>query len=515
MNFADRSLVAVSVYVPLGLRSLLGVFALGMVLVAWHRRRLSGGPSLRSPGAVNLFAIALLAVLALIPTFRLAVAPGADQAMYSAIARGMTDSSPGLSPAWGDLSATFYPRGYSAVLAVLGIAFGPAKASLIGAGLALFVFAVSVGSFFRALGLGPSSCAMGIIVALVCHAPQYFFSAGSNSTTLALGIGLMGSRHFLAAGRQDGDSTPDLILASLFSIAALATHPIGGLASLGLSCAAVLAFLPARRASALLLPLLIVGAFAALLVKGGPELSLGERLWIQEWLRGTESVFRNAPLTPWGMLDAAREKLGGPFLVLAGAGILASLTLPRYRQLGLLALTGSAAFLLIEAIGPYLPIFGSVAFAIRMLPVLAIILAVPGLALLRSIPRTAHHVALASLLALGVGTNLQFFLHAVPMATPADLEAIACLDRSVPRDAIIDGAYGDATQWIPALTGRAVTEPHVHISVQDEYDALLRTRPPKTDLHFEGERLLYGGPRPFAPGGTEICRSGGARFFRQ
>jgi hypothetical protein len=73
---------------------------------------------------------------------------------------------------------------------------------------------------------------------------------------------------------------------------------------------------------------------------------------------------------------------------------------------------------------------------------------------------------------------------------------------------VIDGAYGDATQWIPALTGRQITRPHEHVSLFDETKAAL-ARLPKPAFRFVGERLRYGEPAPPAPAqGEPLC--GGA-----
>jgi len=84
------------------------------------------------------------------------------------------------------------------------------------------------------------------------------------------------------------------------------------------------------------------------------------------------------------------------------------------------------------------------------------------------------------------------------MATQADLAAIDCLRSTAPPDAVIDGAYGDATQWIPALTGLRVTRPHQHVSLFDETDAAL-AKLPRATFRFVGERLRYPpaiGPPP-------------------
>jgi hypothetical protein len=89
------------------------------------------------------------------------------------------------------------------------------------------------------------------------------------------------------------------------------------------------------------------------------------------------------------------------------------------------------------------------------------------------------------------------------MATQGDLAALRCAASQVPRGAVVDGPYGDATQWLPALTGLAVTRPHQHVSLFDETGAAL-SRLPAPSFRFAGERLRYGEPLPAAPG-TPLC----------
>ena len=99
---------------------------------------------------------------------------------------------------------------------------------------------------------------------------------------------------------------------------------------------------------------------------------------------------------------------------------------------------------------------------------------------------------------------MRWYQLAEPIATDRDLEAIACAVRIVPENAVIDGPYGDATQWIPALTGRAVTRPHQHVSLFDETDAAL-AKLPRATFRFVGERLRYPPPIGPPPATMPLC----------
>jgi hypothetical protein len=207
--------------------------------------------------------------------------------------------------------------------------------------------------------------------------------------------------------------------------------------------------------------------------------------------------------------------LGWPWTI---ACLVASLVLLRSsvgrRRLGwsILAVVTIAA---VMAFGPSIPIAGTLFYPLRFTPLFAVATApLLGQALgdLARIHRLAGQVAGAALAAMALLVNGLHFQATVPMATTRDLAAIACLDRSVPRDALILGAYGDATQWIPALTGHPISEAHPHISLNDEISALVL--PPPTYL-FLGERQRYGERPKFpTPVGEPICRAGKAALYR-
>ena len=105
---------------------------------------------------------------------------------------------------------------------------------------------------------------------------------------------------------------------------------------------------------------------------------------------------------------------------------------------------------------------------------------------------------------LALPFHFRWYQTAEPIATFSDLPAIACVAKNTLPDAVIDGAYGDATQWIPALTGRAVTRPHQHVSLFDETDAAL-AKLPRATFRFLGERLRYPPPIGPPPATTPLC----------
>jgi hypothetical protein len=101
--------------------------------------------------------------------------------------------------------------------------------------------------------------------------------------------------------------------------------------------------------------------------------------------------------------------------------------------------------------------------------------------------------------------------------THDDLAAIEWIAENTPEEALIGTNYGDAGVWIPALIGRAVTNPHWHILHKDEVEAWQKELEP--DFVFVGAKRMYSG-NPFSrdellddPGYEERFRSDGASVF--
>jgi len=207
----------------------------------------------------------------------------------------------------------------------------------------------------------------------------------------------------------------------------------------------------------------------------GPALSPRETAWMRDYALHQE----RAGIGVLGDVTNAVTLLAAGFLVAK-------------RELRTV-LTAAAAMLGLFALFALLPRAGL--YPARFAPLLLV--AVTPLWARAAAARIPLLAPIALLIALP--GHLRWYQRAPPMATSGDVAAIQCVRRETPPSAVIDGAYGDATQWIPALAGRAVTRPHEHVSLFDEIEAAL-SRLPKAAFHFTGERLIYGDPAPPAEG---------------
>ncbi len=413
----------------------------------------------------RLAPLALLLFFA--PAFRFAVAPGADMAMHVALARGLLDGV--LSPAWPGVQPTLYPRGFSALVALLS-PVGLARAGLVAAGLSYAVFHAGLWRCLAAFG-APRPRTVALLCLLLAQVPQHFFDWGGNPTALALGLGL------LAAAQLDRPA-----LAALLIAGAAAVHPLGALgAGLAVATLAVLQRQLRSGALALLAALLV----AAALARFGPALSASEARWIADYAREHERL-------RWSTLGD---------LFTAAIALSAALLLARRRPVAPRALAAALGLIALLLAAPLAHVY-----AVRLAPLL---LLPGGLLLAHALDALPLRLALPALAAAGLYTHAHSFQRAEPMATSADLQAIACLDAKATPDAVIDGAYGDATQWIPALTGRRITRPHIHVALFDEVAA-----PAEATHRFQGERLRYGEPLAARARGEPICRFGGATLLK-
>jgi hypothetical protein len=207
----------------------------------------------------------------------------------------------------------------------------------------------------------------------------------------------------------------------------------------------------------------------------GPHLSAHEVAWLRDY------ALHREPVTSGILGDAAN-------VATAVAAVLL-LWKRRFRLVG----ASLAAVVALIALFKVLPF--AALYPVRFAPLLLVAVA----------PLWAHAAAqriplLAPLgLLVALVGHLRWYQKAQPMATADDVAAIRCVERETPPAAVIDGAYGDATQWIPALAGRAITRPHEHVSLFDETDAAL-ARLPKPSFRFLGQRLRYGEAAPAATG---------------
>jgi len=402
----------------------------------------------------------LLLALFFLPVFRFAVAPGADMAMHVALARGLLHGE--LSPAWPGLTVAAYPRGFSALVALLA-PIGLARAGLLAAGASYLVF------YSGLAALVPWRAAL--LAVFLARTPQIFFSWGGNPTVLALGLGFAGA----GAVREQR-----WLFAALLFAGAAATHPMGACAA---ALPALIEGVRARSFRALAAASIGLAVVLLALALFGPELSPRELSWIRDYASHQENV----------PLHATFAVLGDPAAVITAlAAVL--LLWQRHFRLVLFSLAGLVGCAALFAV---LPLAGL--YPARFAPLLLLCVA----PLWARLPRAMLWLVLAAALPF----HDHWFQEATPIATAADLDAMACVAREVPRGAVVDGAYGDATQWIPALTGLAVTHPHQHVSLFDETDAALANLPPAR-FRFMGERLRY--PPPLLPpplNAPKLCNS--------
>jgi hypothetical protein len=403
-----------------------------------------------------------------VPLFTMPVAPGADMAMHVALARGLLEGG-ALSPAWGTLHASAYPRGLAALIALLS-PLGLAKAGLAASALAYVVFAMGLSATLYKMR-APWPRTVGTLAVLMSRAPQSFFDWGGNPTVLALGLGL------LAAAEE---SRP---FAALLLAGAAAVHPMGACAA-----ALVVIALPLARRAYFepAIPLAGLVAVLAAVALFGPHLSPSGLAWIHHYAAVEEAL---SPL-PWRSVPRV---LGDPATITSA---LAAAALLWKRDLRPVALAVGAVvalcalFALLQFADLYPARFGPL-LLVAVTPLWG-----------RALPAKWTALFVAAF-AAAVPGHLRWYQRAEPIATPKDLQAIACVARIVPAGAVIDGAYGDATQWIPALAGRAITRPHGHWFLFKEGDAA-RASLPAASWRFVGERLRYDPPIA-PPQGTPLC----------
>src|SRR2546428_5037412 len=129
----------------------------------------------------RLAPIALLAFF--VPVLTMTVAPGADMAMHVALARGLLQGG-ALSPAWGADHVAVYPRGFSALVALLA-PLGLARAGLAAAAIAYVVFwtGLAAGFFQPPPPVPPPAAALP---PLLSRGPPTLFGCGGEATVPAL-----------------------------------------------------------------------------------------------------------------------------------------------------------------------------------------------------------------------------------------------------------------------------------------------------------------------------------------
>lgn len=484
--------------------------ASALTAVLLVRRRREPRPPRASWLLAAAFGVATL--LHLLPVASWTVAPGADMATHTMLARLIVEA--------GRFPATFeplypihdfgaYTAGLPAIAAVLTALAGiPVRQATLA--VALLAYPALAGGLFLVARrfAGDAAALLGTWLALATSDGYGFLWWGGNPTILSLGLGLaavapalgppekslrgQGGLLFplLAAGAVLVHAIPPCTLAYAVPVPALAwlaRAPRGGRLA---------------RAAAWLGLLAVAGALVGLtyLHGTGRVVTPAMREWVMDWQgrHAPPGGWSSFPIAVWPWLVGRMRS--GLFLALLGAA--AAVAARDRRQLPWLAWAAAALIMVLNARYWFLP--GSILLYPERVRLL---LLAPTAALLAAgleglWRRTADWPAARRRRVLGWTTAAAVLWPTVEAVvsvhvagnrvavTRDDLAAMRWMETNLPADALVANNYGDAGLWIPALAFRAITLPH-HLLLQyrDELEAFLRQRSP--GYLFTGEKLVY------------------------
>jgi hypothetical protein len=472
----------------------LGIASLCAGVILWRRWP--------DPGSALVWGAAALVTAVL--AHGALVAPGVDAAAHTAVARIVAETQghpQGFRPLWPVDELRGYPFGQPTLTALLAWLAGLdwREAGLWGHalayGLVVVAFAAAVWRW-RGTALG---LAIGVAAVLVARAPLYFWSWGGAPNALGIAFGVAGFAAGLDAARRN--DVRSAAACALYAAAGLLTHAVTVVAFA--YCAAVLLAAGLLRDRRLLRGsglLLAAAALAALLC--APYLTTVKPIdprgaaWIQAWLRESATL----RVFPRMLHDVP---------LIAGAAALAAV-LARAPRRAVLPASLAALVVLLVLQGRAAALPGS---ALLYPDRIAVLLLYPIALLvndaLDSRPRIAVAVAVVLLVHAGI---LQRKLlregSAHALATEADLRVLST--ARLPDGCWVMNNYGDAGQWIPALLGRPITFPHIHVAF---FGLAQRVHPCAA---FRGEKRPYHVDTVSCPGpGCDlVARDGRAELFR-
>jgi len=430
----------------------LGAVSFCAGLLLWNR-----GPDL---GSVAVWACAGL-VLAGLGASTL-VPPGVDGAMHTAVARIISDAHghpATFRPLWGLDFFHTYPVGQptlTALCAALGD-LEPRRAGLVGHALA---YALCILAFAAAVGRWTSrwtGLAAGVLAVFAARAPLHFWTWGGAPNALGIAFAVAS----LAAGIDalQGDRRSAAVC-GLHAAASLLTHGVSvaalAWASPPLLCGAVVLRRDLRPGT-----LLVGAAFCLAVVLCIPYFAtfhavLGPREI--DWVRRNARDSAALAVFPRMLHDVP---------LLAGA-VAIPLVLRKSPRRAVFPLALGAILVLLVLNGRIFALPGSALLYPDRIAVLALY---PLALLAHDALEGRGKIALAACAALLVhGAVLQARTLGVgranSLATANDLALIASV--ALPDGCAVATNYGDAGQWIPALSSRPITFPQVNVLFFDE-----------------------------------------------
>lgn len=471
----------------------LGIASLCAGVILWRRL----------PDAGSALVWAAAAVVTAVLAHSALVAPGVDAAAHTAVARIVAETQghpQGFRPLWPIDELRGYPLGQPTLTALLAWLAGLdwREAGLWGHAVAYgLLVAAFAGAVWRwrgtALGL-----AIGIAVVLVARSPLHFWTWGGAPNALGMAFGVAGFAAGLDAVRRNDVRSAGAC--ALYAAAGVLTHAVTAVAFA--YCAAVLlaaALLRDRRLLRGTGLLLAAAALAALLC--APYLETVKPIdprgaaWIRAWLRESATL-------------AVFPRMLHDVPLIAGAAALVAVLARAPRRAVLPASVAALLVLLVLQGGAAALPGSSLLYPDRIAVLLLYPIALLAHDALDSRPRIA--LALAVLLAVHAGILQRKLLRegsAHALATEADLRVIA--GARLPEGCWVMNNYGDAGQWIPALLGRPITFPHIHVAF---FGVEQRVHPCAA---FRGEKRPYHVDTVTCPGpGCELAaRDGAAELF--
>ncbi|MFH1710371.1 MAG: hypothetical protein ABH860_04790 [bacterium] len=296
-----------------------------------------------------------------------------------------------------------------------------------------------------------TAAATSIAATFLTRSPQWVIRWGGNPTVLALFF--FAVAFSLIIELKDGFSWLKVIFASLALAAVLITYPtvfyIGGLV---LSVYFLMSLKNYRNICGTASMLFLFTLILLMPYLANLKFTL------------TRSAIEGARV--WQMIDAKSVMYdlaaGIPLLILSAFGLPVLFRKSRELAVVFLAITAVLLLLILNYRFWVMP-FSYLLYPGRTALALILPLAVFAAPAISKIISLQKKTLLIALVIIGSFYYCAFYLYnsiAMCPVAQADIDAFNWIDKTVSRKAVFENNYGDAGLWIPAIIGRAITDPH-------------------------------------------------------
>ncbi|MCD6327625.1 hypothetical protein J7M28_08740 [bacterium] len=501
---------------------------LWLAFVARNRHRPSILP--RTPIQITVLISAL--ILTLLPFFLTEAPPGADMSMHGYLTRmvieagGIPDTYEPYIPIkeFGAFSVGLQTLA-ALVTSVSSGALPILRALLLVDCLVYFLFFLFLWAMLNSRFSVNFAAIMAAVGTFLSRNPQHFIAWGGTPTVLSIAL-IACAVPALRRPREQGPG--ELFLAALCLSAAFLAHPMPALilATIYVPYAAYLVFEAMRQRNLLklLTHFLIIGAICLactsfFMVRFENRLSFDEDEWMQVWgnivLERWQGTLLDAPITL--PRNLAQYALGFLTLPLAFALLIAIWLrkkddlIDTYFVLAILGIIVNSKFRIL----PH-SVFLFPDRAAAMLPVFATPLIggmlIKGRGVVSGIisPTRARQIGicLSILLAAACASgSVVYYLEPGLLeasVTKDDLKAFEWIEQNTPAGAHIANNYSDAGIYLPMMTRRSVTVPHVNIINWSETKLAMESKP--AQFIYVGARNVYPFPFEWTPAVVESLR---------